>query len=212
MQTYQQEQLHALNLIRRNLTGTVAEGIAALQEKLDSYLSFREEVDRFLEAHFSHICTESCYKSRRSACCSKDGVITFFADAVINFLESSESELKALDAALTVPHAGTKCIYLGDGGCLWHIRPLVCAMFLCDQAEETVFVGKDSLQDDWQRLKQREKSFRWPDRPVLFDDVESVFLNAGCSSPLMYLHLSPGLLKVKQLASASTPAGKGAAS
>jgi len=200
MNNYQQEQLDTLNLIRRHLRGNVAEGIAALQEKLAAYLRFRKEVDRFLEAHFSHICTESCYKSRRSACCTRDGVLTFFADAVINVLESSADELEALHRALTAAHTGSKCIYLGTGGCLWRIKPLVCAMFLCDQAEEKVFSGKASLNDSWQGFKEREKSFRWPDQPVLFDDIESVFMADGCSSPLMYLHNSPGLLRVKQMA------------
>jgi hypothetical protein len=49
-------------------------------------------------------------------------------------------------------------------------------------------------------LKQREKHFRWPDRPVLFDDLEKYFMAAGYSSPLMYLNNSPGLLRVKELA------------
>jgi hypothetical protein len=49
-------------------------------------------------------------------------------------------------------------------------------------------------------FKQREKHYRWPDRPVLFDDLEKYFMAAGYSSPLMYLNNSPGLLRVKELA------------
>ena len=55
------------------------------------------------------------------------------------------------------------------------------------------------LHEIRQEFKQREKAFRWPDQPVLFDDIEAVFLNAGLSSPLMYLHNSPGLLRVKKM-------------
>ena len=48
-------------------------------------------------------------------------------------------------------------------------------------------------------LKQ-EKSFKWPDRPVLFDDLEKLFLDLGCHSTLMHLNLSPGLLRIKKRA------------
>jgi hypothetical protein len=44
------------------------------------------------------------------------------------------------------------------------------------------------------------KSFRWPDRPVLFDQLEQVFMAVGCRSPLMYINTSPGLLRIKQKA------------
>ena len=49
-------------------------------------------------------------------------------------------------------------------------------------------------------LAQERKRFTWPDRPVLFDDLEQYFMDAGCTSPHMYLHNSPGLLRVKQMA------------
>ncbi|MGD2030721.1 MAG: hypothetical protein PVG86_12380, partial [Desulfobacterales bacterium] len=52
----------------------------------------------------------------------------------------------------------------------------------------------------WNELKQRKKIYTWPDRPVLFDDLERYFMNAGYSSPLMYLHNSPGLLRIKKQA------------
>jgi hypothetical protein len=41
---------------------------------------------------------------------------------------------------------------------------------------------------------------------VLFDDLESLFIQAGHDSNLMYFHNSPGLLKVKSQAAAD---GKG---
>jgi len=49
-------------------------------------------------------------------------------------------------------------------------------------------------------LEAERQHFTWPDRPVLFDDLESYFLKTGCRSPLMYLHNSPGLLRIKQKA------------
>ena len=53
------------------------------------------------------------------------------------------------------------------------------------------------LNKEWELLEQRRKQFTWPDQPVLFDELEEHFLEAGHKSPLMYLHNSPGLLLVK---------------
>lgn len=198
MNAYQKEQLEALELVCQHLPELKVNGLGDLDEKISAYLAFREDVDIFLSEHFSQICTESCYKSRRSACCTKEGVITFFADVVINAYLSSKPELETILSVLNSPHVGNKCIYLGDDGCLWHIKPLVCEMFLCGPAEQSVFSENEVHRDHWLRLKQREKLFRWPDRPVLFDDIEAVFINAGHRSLLMYLHNSPGLLRVKK--------------
>jgi len=82
---------------------------------------------------------------------------------------------------------------------MWRVKPIVCEMFLCEQAKKEVFREKAWAEDAWEELKQRKKLYTWPDRPVLFDDLERYFMDAGYSSPLMYLHNSPGLLRVKQL-------------
>ena len=71
-------------------------------------------------------------------------------------------------------------------------------MFLCKKAEDIVLKTNQDFQNEWHALKKREKTFRWPDQKVLFDDLEQLFLDAGYASPLMYLHNSPGLLKVKE--------------
>jgi hypothetical protein len=198
MNAYQKEQREALKLICRYLPELKVNGLDVLEEKISVYLAFREDVDTFLSENFSHICTQSCYKSKRSACCTKEGIITFFADVVINALLSGKDELDTIFSVLNSPHVGYKCIYLGNNGCLWRVKPLVCEMFLCGEAEKTIFSENEARRESWQILKQREKSFRWPDEPVLFDDIEDVFLNAGVSSSLMYLHNSPGLLNVKK--------------
>ena len=198
MSDYQKEQFETLELVCRHLPELKKNGLDELEGTLADYMAFRKDVDTFLAKHFGQICTQSCYKSRRSACCTKEGIITFFADVVINVVRSGRREIEAIFNVLSSPHRGYKCIYLGNDGCLWHVKPLVCEMFLCSQAEGSVFSGNELLQEQWLELKQREKSFRWPDQPVLFDDIEAVFLNAGVSSPLMYLHNSPGLLRVKK--------------
>ena len=72
-------------------------------------------------------------------------------------------------------------------------------MFLCDRAEKEVLEQNKQARQEWDTLKKREKSFRWPDQAVLFDELEAVFINAGYDSTLMYLHKSPGLLRIKAL-------------
>jgi hypothetical protein len=73
-------------------------------------------------------------------------------------------------------------------------------MFLCEDARKTVFGKVLNAHAQWESLRRREKRYTWPDRPVLFDDLEDVFIQAGYDSSLMYFHNSPGLLKVKSQA------------
>ena len=77
-------------------------------------------------------------------------------------------------------------------------------MFLCDRAKDTVFGSRPELKDRWDALARERKRFTWPDRPVLFDDLERTFMDAGCTSSLMYLHNSPGLLRVKKMSRKET--------
>ncbi|RLC04933.1 MAG: hypothetical protein DRH90_07360 [Deltaproteobacteria bacterium] len=198
MTEYQHEQMEALELVAGHLSGLKAADIDALKGKLADYLCFRRDVDTFLSTHFSDICTETCYQSRISACCTREGIITFFADVAVNVIMSDEIAIQALFSVLRSPQEGSKCIYLGEKGCLWQVKPLVCEMFLCEKAEDAVLKINQDLQNEWHMLKKREKTFRWPDQIVLFDELEQLFLDAGHSSPLMYLHNSPGLLRVKK--------------
>ncbi|MDL2275830.1 hypothetical protein LJC22_06870, partial [Desulfosarcina sp. OttesenSCG-928-G10] len=79
-------------------------------------------------------------------------------------------------------------------------RPIVCAMFLCDRAMDAVFLKAPDARTHWEDLRCREKDFKWPDQPVLFDHLEKVFLDLGLRSSLMHLNFSPGLLNVKRKA------------
>jgi len=198
MTDYQHEQMEALELVTEYLSGLEPADMDALKHKLADYLRFRRDVDVFLSTHFSDICAETCYQSQVSACCTREGIITFFADVVINVVMSDAREIKALFTVLSTCQEGSKCIYLGKQGCLWQLKPLICEMFLCNKAEDLVLKTNLDFQNEWQALKKREKTFRWPDQRVLFDDLEQLFLDAGYSSPLMYLHNSPGLLRVKK--------------
>lgn len=198
MNSYQQEQAQALTLVRRHLANISAAEKQMLQSKIADYLLFRNEVEAFLNKHFSKLCTQKCYQNNRSACCSRDGIITFFGDMVVNTLVSAEDEIELVMSAIQMPDNSLKCIYLGPQGCLWRVKPIVCEMFLCKTAAQEVFGQKPQAAEAWNRFKKRRKGFTWPDRPVLFDDLERYFMEAGYSSPLMYFHNSPGLLRVKK--------------
>ena len=200
MNSYHKEQIETLNMVYRHLKTISIQERQRLLSQISDYLLFRDTVDEFLGEHFENICTQKCYQSKVSACCSREGIITFFGDVVVNVLVSNEMEIKTLEMVLKKPNNGFKCIYLGDDGCMWRIKPIICEMFLCDPAKESVFNEKPSANKLWIELKQREKHYRWPDRRVLFDDLEKYFMAAGYSSPLMYLNNSPGLLRVKELA------------
>ena len=197
MNEYQKEQFNAFATVQKYLTGLDDSKRGALKISVSDYLAFRSEVDIFLSTHFSLLCNQRCYLSRRSACCSREGIITFFADIVIDVLVSDRNEIDGLMEILKKPNNGFKCVYLTENGCRWRIKPIVCEMFLCDQAKRPVFGENTQLNKAWELLEQRRKQFTWPDQPVLFDALEEHFLEAGHKSPLMYLHNSPGLLKVK---------------
>ncbi|MCX5881506.1 MAG: hypothetical protein NTU74_06805 [Deltaproteobacteria bacterium] len=197
---YQQEQLEAISMTATHMDTLSPDQIEALKTASHEYLMFRYDVDAFLNTHFASTCTQRCFQSSLSACCSREGIITFFADIVINALFSASDEQKHLLTVLQKPNAGPKCVYLGPQGCLWRIKPIVCLMFLCDSAKVRVFSDNSSAESAWHVLKNREKQFTWPDKKVLFDDLEAFFLNAGYASSLMYLHNSPGLLLVKKRA------------
>jgi hypothetical protein len=197
MTEYNRDQWEALLMVQRYLEGLPASELDRLRTSIGPYLKFRSEVSRFQKEFLSEICTQACFTTRQSACCNRDGIAIFFADVAINALLSSGEDLDVLRTTLENDPGGFKCVYLGEKGCLWRVKPIVCEMFLCDRAKETV-LGKDKNPSDrWEGFLRDEKQFTWPDKPVLFDDLEELFLQAGLKSSLMYCHLSPGLRRVK---------------
>ena len=184
-------------MVRKHLKRLPASQLRWFKQRIRSYLEFRADVARFHQEHFAHTCSQKCFTSRTSACCGREGIITFFADVLINVLLSSGEEIDILLQTLDQDTGGFNCVYLNETGCLWRLKPIVCEMFLCDQAKKNALDGKDSLTDQWGRLRQQEKLYTWPTRPVLFDELERLFIAAGLDSPLMYLHRSPGLLRLK---------------
>jgi hypothetical protein len=197
MSSYNQEQTDAILIVRRNLEGLPASQLRWLEGRIKSYLQFRATVARFQDKYFADICSQKCFTSQTSACCGREGIITFFADVVINVFLSSEKEIDELLRTLAQDMGGFNCVYLTDSGCLWRLKPIVCEMFLCEHAKKTVLNGNSALGTQWERLRRQERQYTWPNQPVLFDELESFFIEAGFDSPLMYFHHSPGLLRVK---------------
>jgi hypothetical protein len=130
MNSYHKEQSDALEMVQRYLAGISVLERKKLEAEVSDYLLFRDEVGSFLSTHFSGVCTQKCYKSRLSACCTREGIITFFADVVVNALISQDKEIDLLLEVLKKPNNGFKCIYLGEKGCLWRLKPIVCRLFV----------------------------------------------------------------------------------
>ena len=200
MNDYQQEQLQALTVVRQGLEQMGSARCRELRHAAGDYLQFRKTVRRYLKRYFGQVCSQACYHSRTSACCSKDGIIVFFADVVVNALQSTPAQLERLEAVLQGVNPGHRCIYLQGDGCMWTLPPVVCAMFLCDRARQAVFAENPEAATAWTALREQARLYQWPDRPVLFDDLENVFIDLGYRSSLMHLNFSPGLLYVKKRA------------
>lgn len=197
MSEYNQQQKEAILIVRQYLSQLPDSKLRWLKQRIKSYLQFRKVVAAFQNEYFADICSEKCFTSRTSACCGREGIITFFADVVINLLLSTSREIDTLLEILEGDTGGFNCVYLNESGCLWRCKPIVCEMFLCAHAKNLVLADNQRLASQWEGFCRRERLYTWPTRPVLFDELEVVFLNAGFDSPLMYLHKSPGLLRLK---------------
>ncbi len=197
---YRDEQLQNQRIIQAYLHSRGEAEVASIRNLCDDYLNFREDVARFQARYLASYCHAACFQQQRSDCCNKDGIITFFADLVVNAVVSSPREMDAIMECLQHPRNDMKCIYLGTQGCHWCIKPIVCEMFVCENAKQNAFGGGSEASETWRGLEKRALSFRWPDRVVLFDEIESRFLAAGVRSSLMYLHNSPGLIRIKKKA------------
>ena len=197
MSEYNQQQKEAFLMVHQHLSGLPLSQLRRLKQRIGSYLEFREAVASFQQTHFADLCSEKCFTSHTSACCGREGIITFFADIVVNVLLSTQEEIDVLLDILDTDTGGSNCVYLHNTGCLWRAKPIVCEMFLCEHAKHLVLDSNEALKSQWETLRQRERLYTWPTRPVLFDELEDYFIEAGFDSPLMYLHHSPGLLHLK---------------
>jgi hypothetical protein len=196
--SYNRRQEEVILVIRDHLVHLPGPEKRALRRSLEPYLEFRSETASFQDDHLSAACTLKCFHDGTSACCGREGILTFFADVVINVLLSTDVEVEALLSLLSRDRGGPNCVYLGEGGCAWNLKPVTCEMFLCNHAKKEILNRDISLGRRWEELRKREKSYTFPDRPVLFDGLEKLFLDAGIEDPMMYCHKSPGLLLLKK--------------
>lgn len=200
MSEYNQDQLTTIRAISAAVSRMSESDRDTLRDSMQPYLRFREAVDRFFTEHFLSSCREQCFETGISGCCGFESIITFFSDHAINMLFSDESRIAELVDVLTRPNLSGKCVYLGPGGCLWNIRPISCAMFLCGRVKALVLGDSSDCTERWDRLRAEEKDFTYPDRPVVFDTLEARFMELGIESPHLFFHHSPGLLRVKEKA------------
>ncbi len=197
---YNRDQIKAIIMARNHLKSLDSHELSKLNRKVKDYLDFRREVSEFQQYYFSRICTNKCFQSHYSACCNLESIAIFFADVVVNVLLSKDEENYHLLEVLRKGSPGYKCVYLSNNGCLWRLKPIACEMFLCEDAKGAVFTDNSAAIKQWEQLKRIEKTYTWPDKPVLFDDLEEYFIKAGFSSDIMYFHNSPGLLRVRSSA------------
>ncbi len=169
-----------------------------MRSAVEPYLAFRRELSAFHEGFFAPYCKALCFETAQSACCGFESIFTFFADQAITYLISGPEERDRIFRALLHPHRSDRCVYLGPKGCVWALPPISCAFFYCDAVKERGFAAGPEISVAWQRLRDAEKAFTYPDRPVLFDAVEALFRAKGVDSPHMYFHKSPGLLRIKR--------------
>jgi hypothetical protein len=194
---YNRDQLVGFEKVREGLCKLDNQEIQELRTAIAPYLEFRARLAEFNARHFTALCRETCFLTSVSACCGFESIFTFFADQVITALCTNSTDQEAMLALLSRPNHSRHCVYLGESGCTWKVPPIGCAMFFCDTAKNQVFKGSPAAESEWSRLRELEKEFTQPTRPVLFDWIEVLFRRAGIDSPHMYFHKSPGLLRMK---------------
>lgn len=191
---YNRDQARSLEAIDAALARMGEEKVRVLLGMIEPYLAFRDDLERFHTRHVTGFCTGTCFETRESACCGFESIFTYFADLVIAWLRASGEERGRIRALLAAFNRTLHCVYLTEKGCLFRTSPVSCAMFLCDRAKAALSI---EAQGEYAGLREREKEFTRPDKPILFDEIERIFIEAGVDSPHMYCHRLPGLLKLK---------------
>ncbi len=194
---YNRDQLISISSVLEVLSQLSGEELESLRARIRPYLAFRRDLAAYYGTYFRSCCQEICFDTGVSACCGFESIITFFADHVISLTESSEREIEALISVLRRPNLTGKCVFLGRSGCIWRIPPISCAMFLCSQVKEKVFDAHPDARIIWPDHQRSEKEYTYPIKPVLFDELEALFMERGSESPHLYFHRSPGLLRIK---------------
>jgi len=201
---YNRDQIISFRAIKAILEDLPTAEATWLKSKISSYLNFRKATDNFYRQYFEPVCQKSCFETHISACCGFESIIIFFADQAINCLMSRPDQIVNILNTLEQPNRSSNCVFLGETGCIWQVRPIACAMFFCEQAKNKIFDRHPEAEVTWQNLQEQEKGYTWPTTPVLFDEIEKYFIELGVDSPSLYFHKSPGLLRLKAKAAMST--------
>jgi len=197
MSEYNRDQWVTFQAVREACESLPPSEIAKIEHSLQPYLAFRRELEDYQGKYLEAVCRQSCFETGLSGCCGFESIITFFADHVITYLLSQPREIEMIFDILQQPNRTGNCVYLAKNGCLWKVRPISCAMFFCGKLKAGSIEKNPEAQSIWTELQRREKEFTWPNQPVLFDDLEKIFIGLGVKSPHMYFHQSPGLLRLK---------------
>jgi hypothetical protein len=154
---YNRDQLLTLQAIHKACGRLPNVEILSLVERLGPYLEFRRQLDSYQSQYFRATCEATCFSTGLSACCGFESIITFFADHVINFLLSTPEENGRILSVLGRPNRTGRCVYLQAKGCLWRWSPISCAMFLCEDAKQTVFTRHPEAAVLWAELREWER-------------------------------------------------------
>ena len=194
---YNRDQLISFQAILDIMDKLSREEMEELKIMARPYLVFRQRLDDYHSRYFSDYCRKACFDTGLSACCGFESIITFFSDQVITVLGSEPEDIETMIETLSRSNNTRKCVYTGPNGCLWKVRPVSCAMFFCHEAKVSVFKSHPEAESLWGMFLEQERDFTWPTKVVVFDEIEKFFLRYGVSSPHLYFHRSPGLLKLK---------------
>jgi hypothetical protein len=198
--SYQVEQLEALCLVRMHLNPCRAPSAIGCGRRSPTTWPFGAAWMTSCTANFGGVCSTTCYRSRLSACCSREGDCDLFRRrghqpaalrASARPTSSSGASGRKHRPEVRLPRAGRLPVAR-------QTDRVPDVPVRSGQGES--FRRSPRTASEWADFEQERKLFTWPDRPVLFDLLEAYFISAGCSSSLMYLHQSPGLLRVKRQA------------
>ncbi|OIP91493.1 MAG: hypothetical protein AUK55_11135 [Syntrophobacteraceae bacterium CG2_30_61_12] len=195
---YNSAQLLSFSAIRQVCERMSGEELERLRRMIEPYLDYRRQLDQFTRRHFAAFCRDACFQTGLSACCGFESIIIFFADQAINYLCSTAVEMDRILALLERTNRTNHCVFLGPEGCLWRVPPITCAMYVCAAAKEKVFGANPETAVGFDEFREAEKPFTRPTQPVLFDQLEKVFMAHGVATSSMWFHRSPGLIRLKR--------------
>ncbi len=106
---YNKEQLETLYIVRQYLSKQSQNKIETYKKDIESYSLFRKKISDFSSKNFSSLCREKCFDNGLSACCTKEGIITYFADVFVNAIYSTPDQLNKIENILQMTNNSKLC-------------------------------------------------------------------------------------------------------